>query len=176
GRVGLAYSPLKPSFSRVTACMALLVLVWRSDARAQVATLGKGFLFDGPGTLTSDPNEVIAGRNSIKGSYSGADTFTEFLFTDRNFIHFGRNQTYTITLRYRVLAQGSRGYEFGFFSSIGSREGRFVRSGSFGGSTGSSGTATLTARLEAYDDYQAGFKIEGTGAVAAGAVRVTGGA
>ena len=157
----------------VTMCVALLVIVGGGEARAQVPALGKGFLIDGPGTLTSDPNEVISGRNSIKGSYSGAGSFTQFLLTDPTFIRFVRSQTYTITLRYRVLAQGTRGFEFGFFSDAGSREGRFVRSGFFSGATGTSGTATLTARLEAYDDYTAGFKIEGTGAVAVDDIRIT---
>jgi FG-GAP-like repeat len=175
GRVGLAYSPVKPSFP-VTVCVALFVVVGGSDARAQVSALGKGFLVDGAGSLTSDANEVISGRNSIKGSYSGAGSFTQFLMTDPTFIRFARSQTYTITLRYRVLAQGTRGFEFGFFSNAGSREGRFVRSEFFGGATGTSGTATLTARLEAYDDYTAGFKIEGTGVVAIDDIRITDGA
>jgi hypothetical protein len=157
-------------------CITLFVSVGRLDANAQVSALGKGFLLDGAGSLTSSPNEVISGKTSIKGSYSGAGSFTQFLFTDFNFIHFARNQTYTITLSYRILAQGTRNFEFGFFSNTGSREGRYVRSGSFGGSTGSTGTATLTARLEAYDDYAAGFKIEGTGAVAVDDIRITDGA
>lgn len=159
--------------TRVTVCVALLVAIGGSDARAQVSAVGKGFLLDGAGSLTSNPSEVVSGRTSIKGSYSGAGRFTQFLRTDPTFIRFVRSQTYTITLRYRVLAQGSGGFEFGFFSNAGSSQGRFVRSELFGGATGASGTATLTARLEAYDDYTAGFKIEGTGAVAVDDIRIT---
>jgi hypothetical protein len=158
---------------RVAIFVALLVAVGASDAGAQVSTLGKGFLLYQAGSLTSDPKEVISGRSSIKGSYSGAGDGTDFLQTDPNFIHFARGQTYTITLSYRILAQGSGGYSFGFFSSTGSREGRRVPSGSFGGSTGSAGTATVTSRLEAYDDYFVALDLEGTGAVAVDDIRIT---
>jgi hypothetical protein len=159
--------------SSVVTVWIVLLMVAAAEAHAQVPALGKGFLLDNAGSLTSDPNEVVSGKSSIKASYSGTNSFTQFLFSDRNFIRFARSQTYTITLRYRILAQGTRGFEFGFFSGTGSRQGRFVRSGSFGGATGSSGTATMTARLEAYDDYEAGFKIEGTGAVAVDDIRIT---
>ena len=91
-RVGLGYSPVKPSFP-VTACVALFVVVGAWDARAQVSALGKGFLIDGAGSLTSDPNEVIAGRNSIKGSYSGAGEYKSGL--DHNLVE-GRAKGYAL--------------------------------------------------------------------------------
>lgn len=56
-----------PVATRVTVCVALLLVVGVSDAHAQVSALGKAFLFNRGGSLTSDPNEVISGRNSIKG-------------------------------------------------------------------------------------------------------------
>src|SRR3954464_9554563 len=66
--------------------LALLNVVLSSDASAQVVgALGKGVLLDTAGSLTSDPNEVISGKTSIKGSYSGSASYTPFLFTDRNF-------------------------------------------------------------------------------------------
>jgi len=154
---------------------ALLVLALGSDAHAQVATLGKGFVLYGGGTITSNPNEVLSGRNSIKVSNSGAGQFTKFLASDHNFIHLARNETYTITLRYRVLEVASRGFSTGlaaFVSETGSREGRVVPGRSFGGAAGTSGTFTLTARLEAYDDYFADFQMEGNGAIVVDEIQI----
>ena len=159
--------------TRVTVCVALLVVVSVRDASAQVSALGKGFLFYAPGGLTSNPNEVISGRSSIKVSNSGTDLFMPFLRTDSNFIHFAHGQTYTITVSYRVIAQGSRGCNMSFSSETGVREGRGFRTVSFGGATGTSGTATLTERLDSYDDFIVDFRIEGTGTFAVDDIRIT---
>jgi hypothetical protein len=106
-------------------CSGLLLLS-AQPVRAQVSALGKGFVLDVAGGLTSSPDEVISGRTSIKGSYSGQNEFTSILVSDPTFIRFEPNQTYTITLSYRILLQGSHGFEVGFFSPTGSRDRRFV--------------------------------------------------
>ena len=149
--------------------IVLLLLVGRSDARA--GTLGKGLLLEEAGSLTSDPKEVISGRTSIKGSYHGSATFTRAVFTDRNFITFAASQTYTFTLNYRVLEQGN--FTFGFYSHRGAGERNFVANGTFRGGPGTSGTATLTVRLEAYDDYEAAVDLESTGSVVVDDIRIT---
>src|SRR5690349_4577498 len=83
--------------------LAALLCVLALPARAQVASLGKGWVLDVGGSITSAPGEVVSGRSSIKGSYSGRDQYTTILQSDPTFIRFQPNATYTITARYRVL-------------------------------------------------------------------------
>lgn len=92
-----------------------VLLLAASPARAQVSVLGKGFVLDEVGSLTSSPGEVISGRTSIKGSYSGPNEFTSILISDPTFIRLEPNQTYTITLSYRILAQGFAASRSGSF-------------------------------------------------------------
>jgi hypothetical protein len=165
-RLLLAFPPLQAAFG----CLFLFAA---GPASADVAVLGKGFRFNAAGSLTSAPAEVISGSHSIKGSYSGPDSFTPFLYTDPTFVQLSPNQTYTIALSYRILTAGSRGFEFGFFSQQASNGGHFLQTATITGAAGSSGTATVTATLESYADYAAGFKIGGTGAIAIDDIRIT---
>src|SRR5262245_53054339 len=138
----------------LTSVVALaLILAAGSPTRAQVRSLGKGWLLDAAGTLTSAPDEVISGRNSIKGSSSGTSAFASFLYTDATYIRFQAGEPYTISLQYRVISPGLRGFEVGFFSGKGSMAGRYVPSLNVNGAPGASGSATHTATLGPYDDY-----------------------
>jgi hypothetical protein len=107
-------------------------------------------VLDTAGTITSPPNEIISGRNSLKGSYSGRDRFTSFVVTDPTFVPFVPGRTYAITL-------------VGFFSAIGSRVGHFLNDPTL--SLSGSGTASATVTLGSEPDYQMQFKIVGTGAI-----------
>src|SRR4051812_736709 len=153
--------------------LSALLLLAAVSAHAQVSVLGKGFLLDSAGSLTSAPAEVIAGKNSITGSYSGPNAFTSFLYTDPTFIHLTANQTYTITLSYRIITTGSAGFSFGFFSAQAGSVGPFVPTGDITGSSGASGTATVTGTLFNFPDYAAVFKINGTGAIAIDDIAIT---
>src|SRR4051812_28093624 len=104
-------------------------------------------MLDSAGSLTSAPNETVSGRNSIKGTYSGSNSFTGFLLTDPTYIQFAPNQKYTIRVSYRIITAGSAGFSFGFFSGKVGGNGPFVNTGSINGSAGSSGTESLTATL-----------------------------
>src|SRR5262245_40518041 len=88
-----------------------LLLLTPIPARAQVRVLGKGWLFDSGGSITSAPGEVISGTASIEGSYSGPDANPgigrSFLNTNPSFIRFTPFATYTITFNYRVISAGS---------------------------------------------------------------------
>src|SRR5262245_33732449 len=108
---------------RSTSCLTGLFLLMATAADAQIATLGKGWFLDPVGSITSSPSEVISGKNSIKGSYSGTVMYTSLLISDPTFVKFTPNQTYTITLSYRIITAGSAGFEFGFFSVTGSKAG-----------------------------------------------------
>src|SRR2546425_5432577 len=108
---------LPSHYSVVIAIAAVGVLVLGvSPAHAQVASLGKGWFLDSAGSLTSVPAEVISGRNSIKGSSSNSDPNlgASFLRTDPTFIQFAPNQSYTITVSYRIIRAGTGEFGVGF--------------------------------------------------------------
>lgn len=152
------------------ALLAALVLFAALTAHAQIASLGKGWLLNAPGSITSTPGQVISGNNSIMGSYSGLGTYSQFLQTDPNFIQFAANQQYTITLSYRIITAGSNGFSFGFFTPSDNTSGY---SNNITGTAGTSGTATLVATLKNYPDYLAGFDINGTGTIVIDNIQIT---
>ena len=89
---------------------ALLLVLAAWPAHAQVASLGKGWLLDSGGRITSAPGEVISGRNSIRASGTSpvGGQVTAFLGTDPTFVRFLPNQSYTMTFSYRIItADGS---------------------------------------------------------------------
>ncbi len=151
------------------------LLLALNPAYAQIAVLGKGWLLDSAGSITSAPSEVISGKNSIKGSFTGSDSGISqpFLWTNPTFIQFAPNQTYTITFSYRILKASSAGFQFGFFSSSAQSHGIFLPTSVVNGATGASGMATLTSNLESYSDVQVAFKLSGTGAIAVDDIRIT---
>jgi hypothetical protein len=53
---------------------------------------------------------------------------------------------------------------------------QFLPSTTISGGTGTSGTASLTARLASYSDYGLAVKVIGTGAIAVDDIRITNGA
>jgi len=140
---------LKRTVSFAAKCFLLLV---GCSAYAQIAALGKGWLLDSAGSITSVPSEVISGKNSIKGSASGVDsgTYSSFLVTDPTFLQFAPNGTYTITFSYRILTASSASFQFGFFSS--SAQGTFQPTSVVKSAAGTSSTATLTGKLGSYSD------------------------
>jgi hypothetical protein len=144
-------------------------------AHAEVATLGKGWLLDSAGSITSAAGEVISGRNSIKGSYTGADSghVQFFLNTVPAFIPFTPNQTYTITLNYRIIAAAANGFGFGFTSSTANAQGVFLPSSPIRGATGATGTATLTANIGPYSDVRATFSVGSPGAIVVDDIQIT---
>jgi hypothetical protein len=141
-------------------------------AYAQVATVGKGWLLVSAGSVTSVPSEVISGGHSIRGSYSGSNPYTPFLYSDPTFIRFVPNGTYTISVSYRIITAGS-GFEFGFFSASVGSAGPFVPTQVISGGAGLRGTATLSSTLLNHADYQFGFKIVTTGTIAIDDIRIT---
>ncbi len=144
-------------------------------AHAQVAVPGKGWLLDSAGSIVSTPSEVISGRNSIKGSFSGPDSgqARPYLNTNPAVIRFQPNETYTITLSYRIVTPGPGGFQFGFFSSSADARGDSQPTSVIRGAAGASGMATLTSRLGSYADLRAGFKVVGSGTILIDDIRIT---
>lgn len=152
-------------------CIGLLLCA--PAAQAQVAALGKGWLLDAAGSITSLPSEVVSGRGSIKGSYSGPSTHTAFLQTDPLFVRFAPNQTCVVTLRYRILVPASGSFDFAINSPTANNAGLFGPGASIKGAAGATGTATLTGTLLNYPDYHLSVGVAGTGAIVIDDIRIT---
>lgn len=142
-------------------------------APAQVAALGKGWLLDTAGAITSAPAEVITGKGSIKGAYFGTSSFTPFLSSDPLRVRFLPNQTYTVTASYRILVAASGGFDFAINSPTANGAGIFGPGTVIRGAAGASGVATLTGSLSNYSDYHLSFGIVGTGAIVIDDLRIT---
>ncbi len=127
--------------------------------------LAPGFVFGPAGAFTSNPSEVISGKRSIKGSYSGTATFTPYLQTSPSVIPLTPNHSYQVTFQYKILTAPSNGFQVLFFSQTGANQGNFLPSTTVAGASGSTGTATLTNTLSSYSDYGALWTIGGTGAI-----------
>src|SRR5262249_641705 len=92
----------------------LSVLFLASTANAQCASLGKGWIVAGSGSITSAPGEVISGRNSIKAvGVSVYPLVSYFLQSDPTYVRLLRNQSYTITWSYRIVTASEGGFGYG---------------------------------------------------------------
>lgn len=152
--------------------LALSCLLLAAAAQAQVETLGKGWLLEDAGTITSTPGEVISGKNSIRGAYFGTLSYSAILSSDPTFVRFPGNQKYTITFNYRVISALSRGLEFGFYSGAGGVNG-LINNPTLPANAAPAGIASGSAVLGAQTDYQVLFKIVGTGAIVIDDIRIT---
>lgn len=151
-----------------------LFAIVASPASAQVAALGKGWLLDSAGSVTSASAEVIAGRSSVKASGTSSGTSLVFLQTDPAFVRFLPSQSYTMTWSYRIITASDAGFEYGFTSSEGNAVGDFGPSNVLRGASGSSGTVTTTFTLRNRGDYRIVFALAGTGAIVVDDIRITG--
>lgn len=159
---------------RILVALSCVYVLTAAPVHAEGASVGKGWLLGSSfAGITSDPSEVVSGKSSVKGAYSGSATFTTVLYSDPTYVRFAAKQRYTFTLRYRIIEPGSAGFSFGFFSDRVGSAGPFVPTGSITGAAGATGTATLTATLFDFPDYAAGFKINGTGAIAIDEIKIT---
>jgi len=143
-------------------------------ALCQPRYFGSGrFLLDSWGSLTTDPAEVISGRQSIKGSYFGTESYRPYVRTDPSALPLAPNRTYRITFRYKILTTPNRGFEVLFSSPTAGNLGNFLPSFTITGQAGSVGTATLTNTLNSFSDYEARLNIVGTGAIVVDDLQIT---
>lgn len=135
-------------------------------------TLSLGFIIDAAGSLTTEVGEVVAGVQSIKGSYTGSEAYTPYLHTDTSVLPLSANATYQITFAYRILSKPSSGFEVLFYSPTGGALGSFLNSTVVTGNSGDSGSASLTTTMGNFSDYQARWNVIGTGAIAIDEIKI----
>ena len=150
-----------------------LLLLAAFPAHAQVSSLGKGWLLDSGGRITSSPGEVISGRNSIKASGTSpvGGQVTPYLGTDPTLVRLPANQSYTMTFGYRILTADGSGFGYAFQSPEAGLE--LGLDAVLRGASGSSGTVTTTFRLNNHGDYRVVFSIDGRGSIVIDDVRIT---
>ena len=127
--------------------------------------LGPSFKLDAAGSVTSNPNEVVEGAYSIKGSHTGTKTFIPYLETVPSVLPLAPRYPYKVSFRYKILTSPSNGMEVLFFSPSAAAQGNFLPSVTITGAAGTTGTTTLTNTLGPYTDYRALWTIPSTGAI-----------
>jgi hypothetical protein len=159
---------------KISLCFCIFVLLRASPAHAQIASLGKGWILDGGGSITSAPGEVISGKNSITAiGVSVYPLASYFLQSDPTYIRFLPNQSYTMTWSYRIVTASEGGFGYGFQSREGNGVGDFGPDAVLRGAAGSSGTVSTTLTLRNHPDYHLFFSIGGAGSIVIDDVRIT---
>ena len=140
--------------------------------------LGPAFILEAAGSFTSNPSEVIAGTGSIKGSYSGTNTFTGYLQTSSSVLPFAASHAYQVKFQYKILTAATNGFPVGFHSVAGGSAANSIAgiATTVTGPAGATGTATVNAMLGAYTDYYFFWGINGTGAISIDNIQVIDGA
>jgi hypothetical protein len=140
--------------------------VFSEDFETVGPALRDGFVLTEYGALSDQPEDVIAGTRSIKGTYNGSDKYSAYFRTDPAALLFVPNHTYRVTFDYRILTTPTKGFETLFYSPTGGRAGNWLPSINVNGKAGDTGHATLTNTLENYTDYEARWNVVGNGAIA----------
>jgi hypothetical protein len=154
-------------------CLASSLDAIAAGVLSKVPILSTGFILDTNGSMTSTDGEVIDGHGSVKGSYSGTNSYNAFLHTDPAIYPLTGGHTYTVTFRYKILTAPDKGVQVLFYSPIGGNAGLWLPSINISGVAGDTGTATLTNTLGPYDDYRAHWTIVGSGEITIDDVQLT---
>lgn len=130
------------------------------------------------GSLTDDPDEVIQGWFSVKGSFSGLGRYTPYIRTSPASLPLTAGHTYEVSFDFRILTTPEKGigprpgFETLFYSPTGGGENNFLPSIGIDGVAGDTGSRILTNTLGNYDDYRAQWNVIGTGAIAIDNIRI----
>jgi hypothetical protein len=127
--------------------------------------LGPAFSLGPAGSLASNPAAVIAGNESIEGSYFGSASNAAFLWTNPSVLPLTPNHTYKATFQYKILTAPSTFFYFQFLSLTAIAHQDSLAGVVITGAAGTTGTATLTSTLGDYSDYRGYWNMGGTGAI-----------
>lgn len=163
----MTFPGAKPHIGRQGWLLVLAVsFLLGSLARGATVPLVRGLVLETIGEQTENPDEVVSGNRSIKGSSSGNTSFQPYLRTDAALFPLGPGRSYRATFRYKILVQPDRGFEVLFFSPRAGAVGNFLPSRNISGPAGATGVAELTSMLGNFDDYQLRWNIVGRGTIA----------
>lgn len=166
----LQSAPTGPMCRLAAACLG--ALAWLAADAGAASALGRNFALETGGQLTEVATEVVAGTRSVKGSQTGAATYQPYLRTNPGVFRLVAGRSYRVNYRYKILTQGTLGFEVLFYSPTAAAAGNFLNTTQVNGVAGTTGSGTLTSRLGSYDDYQLRWNVVGRGAIAIDAIEV----
>lgn len=147
--------------------------VYSDDIETIAPILTPAFSLGPAGSLTSNTAEVIAGSESINGSYSGAASNTAFLQTNPAVLPLAPNHSYTLTFQYKILTPPGNYFSVQFYSQTAGSQGNFLPGTTVPGGAGATGTVTLTSALGNFTDYYALWIIASAGAISVDNIQIT---
>jgi hypothetical protein len=150
--------------------------VYFDDVETIGSALGPNFVLGTGGSLTASPAEVISGSESIKGAYSGTNTYTAYLQSNPAVLTFAPSRTYKVSFQYKILTPATNGFQVNFFSNTAAAQNNFLAGVTLTGGAGTAGTASFTNTLGAFTDYALFFGINGSGAISVDNIQVIDGA
>ena len=121
--------------------------IFFDDFETLQSTVGPAFALETSGATTVVRGEVIEGSASVKGSYSGPNSYNAYLRTSPDTLPLTPEGTYQVTFDYRILSTPDRSFETLFFSTTAAAQGNFLPTVTVTGQAGDSGSATLTNTL-----------------------------
>lgn len=164
-----AVSANAQSSSQPSRPQAIYTQIYFDDIETVGPALSSAFVLEGPGSLTSQPSEVISGKTSIKAQYPGSSSSPPFLQTNASVLPLNPNHTYTVSFQYKILISPSDFFYVQFLSFVAASQQTFLKGALIQGAAGTTGTITLTSTLGNYSDYVVFW---GTGAATAGAISI----
>ena len=149
--------------------------IYSDDIETKAPVLGPAFSLGPAGSLTSNPAEVIAGNESIKGSYSSSGSSLPFLQTNSSVLPLAPNHSYTVKFQYKIITAPGNFFVVQFLSFIAASQNNFLSGAIMMGEAGTTGTITLTSALGNYSDYVVYWGASGTttGAISIDNVQIT---
>lgn len=148
---------------------AIYTQLYFDDIETVAPALGPAFVLEGPGSLTSQPSEVISGKTSIKAEYLSSSSNPPFLQTNGSVLSLNPNHTYTVSFQYKILIASSGVFYVQFLSFAAASQQAFLKGAVIQGAAGATGTITLTSTLGNYSDYVVYW---GTGGNTTGAISI----
>lgn len=133
---------------------------------------GPKFIIPEYGSITESHSEIISGLRSIRGSYSGSDTYNDYLQTNPASLPLIPYQEYSVTFDYRILETPDKGFETIIYSPNAGSVGDYLTGTTITGTAGDHGYATFSNTLGNYTDYYVAWNIVGTGAIAIDNIRI----
>lgn len=163
-----AVSASAQSSSPPSRWQAIYTQIYFDDVETVAPALGPAFALEGSGSLTSQPSEVISGKNSIKAQYPSASL--SFLQTNASVLPLTPSHTYTVSFQYKILIAPNNFFAVQFLSFVAASQQTFLKGAVIQGAAGTTGTITLTSTLGNYSDYVVYWGAGGT--TSAGAISI----
>jgi hypothetical protein len=107
----------------------------------------------------------LRGQASLAGRSDGTKSYRHYFNSRPEVLPLKNGKAYRLTLTYRILEAGDKGFEVMFYSPSGGKAGKWLDGITLGGPAGTSGIAVLERTLYDYPDYRVWLNVIGKGAI-----------